>query len=147
MYQPMLSPVQTAPMFTSTSPMIAASAHGGYFNILAGFIANPSLGMPPEYMIPTSIEASVQTLQLPSAGGSAQDTQLQAPSTQLPVSTLQIGRPHSTSSVSQPMVLYQPQASSYQQGPSAPRPMTNHMDQQGGYQQQVLVYPQLVHQL
>jgi hypothetical protein len=60
-YQPMASPVQTAPVFTPTSPMMVPSAHGGYFNIPAGFIPNPSLGMPPEYMVPTSTEASVQT--------------------------------------------------------------------------------------
>jgi hypothetical protein len=74
MYQPMASPVQTTLVFMPTLPMIAPSAHGGYFNIPAGFIPNPSLGMPPEYMVPTSIEASVQTQQVPSAGGSDQYT-------------------------------------------------------------------------
>jgi hypothetical protein len=85
-YQPMASPVKTAPVFTPSSLMIAPSAHGSYFNISAGFIPNPSLGMPPEYRVLTSIEAPVQTQQVPSACGSAQDTQLQAPSTQLPLS-------------------------------------------------------------
>jgi hypothetical protein len=59
-YQPMASLIQTTPVFTPTSPMIAPSAHGGYFNIPAGFIPNPSLGMPPKYMILTSTEASIQ---------------------------------------------------------------------------------------
>jgi hypothetical protein len=45
------------------------------------------------------------------------------------------------------MDLYQPHTSGYQQGPSAPQPIANHMDQQGGYQQQVPVQPQLVQQI
>jgi hypothetical protein len=91
-----------------SSPIVAALAHGGSFNVLAGFIPDPSLGIPPEYMIPTSTEASVQIQLVLSAGGLVQGTQPQALTIQLPVFSLQTGGAYSPASALQPMVLYQP---------------------------------------
>jgi hypothetical protein len=101
-------------VFIPTSPMIASSARGGAFSIPAGFIHNPSLGMPPEFVVPTGTEAPAQTHRIPSAEGSVQGMytiamrpQPQAHSNQLLVSPVQTGGPLSPASASQQMVPYQ----------------------------------------
>jgi hypothetical protein len=52
-YQPMVTPILTAPMFTSSSSLKVSSVHGGLFSTPAGYVPNTSLGMPPKYMIST----------------------------------------------------------------------------------------------
>jgi hypothetical protein len=68
-YQPMVASILTVSVFTPSSPLKVSSAHGGLFSTPTGYIPNTSLGMPPEYMVFTSIEAPTQAQNATGAGG------------------------------------------------------------------------------
>jgi hypothetical protein len=58
-YGLMVTPISTAPVFNSSSALKVSSAHGGLFNTPTSYVPNTFLGMPPEYMISTSIEGPI----------------------------------------------------------------------------------------
>jgi hypothetical protein len=133
---PMGTPIQTAPVFIPSLLLVVSSAHGGLFNTPSGFVPDASLGMPPEYMIPTNTRAPAQTQDTTGAGGSTHHAQSTPPGLlpQQLASQLQLGGLHSQALALQPMVQYQQQIGGYQQGSLAPQPMANFVMKQGGYQ-------------